>query len=333
MVKWPWSKRDVGRRSLQHVGGKVLAFFDDLCRGFDDCGAGVHDRFRAAGAAAGDEPVAVALHQRNLVEGNAEFFAEHLRERRSVAHAEIERAGSQRHRAVGIEFDIGKFLRRRRRDFEKIADAEAAQLAALAAFALSAREVFAVGEFEGLLGQRREVAAVVGSAGRGFVRQVARADLITLAQRNAVDPHLGRGRVDQPFHIIIAFRPAGAAIGGDVRGVGEHALARDFDQRRAVHALHVFHGVDACPAWARPATGTRPYWRRPSAARRGNYRRHRAQARPPRRDCGRDCRRQSFPSARRSTSPGGRARAPHAARRYIRETPRPSCRTSRRPGR
>ena len=29
-----------------------------------------------------------------------------------------------------------------------------------------------------------------------------------------------------------------------MRGVGEHALGRDFDQRRAIHALHVFHGVD-----------------------------------------------------------------------------------------
>ena len=37
-------------------------------------------------------------------------------------------------RAVGVERDAGEFLRRRRRDFEKIADAEAAQFAALACF-------------------------------------------------------------------------------------------------------------------------------------------------------------------------------------------------------
>ena len=58
----------------------------------------------------------------------------HLRERRGVAHAEIERAGRQRHGAVGIEFDVGQFLRRRRGDFEEVADAEPAQLAALARF-------------------------------------------------------------------------------------------------------------------------------------------------------------------------------------------------------
>ncbi len=29
-----------------------------------------------------------------------------------------------------------------------------------------------------------------------------------------------------------------------MRGVGEHHLARDFDQRRAVHALHVLHRIE-----------------------------------------------------------------------------------------
>ncbi len=51
-------------------------------------------------------------------------------------------------------------------------------------------------------------------------------------------------RVDQPLHVVVALGPAGAAIGRDMRGVGEHALGRDFDQRRAVDALHVLHGVE-----------------------------------------------------------------------------------------
>ena len=147
----------------------------------------------------------------------------HLRERRGVAHAEIERAGRQRHGAVGIEFDVGELLRRRRGDFEEIADAEPAQLAALAAFALALGKALAVGKLERLLGQRREIAAVVGAAGCGLVRQVARRDLIALAQRHAIDAHLDGGGVDQPLHVVVAFGPAGAAIGGDVRGVGEHA--------------------------------------------------------------------------------------------------------------
>ena len=56
--------------------------------------------------------IAVALHERDLLERNAELLAQHLRERRGVAHAEIERAGRQRHRAVGVESDLGQLLRR-----------------------------------------------------------------------------------------------------------------------------------------------------------------------------------------------------------------------------
>ena len=66
-------------------------------------------------------------------------------------------------------------------------------------------------------------------------------------RRRSVDPvdaHLGRRGVDQPLHEVVAFGPAGAAIGGDVRGVGEDAFRRDLDQRRAVHALHVLDDVE-----------------------------------------------------------------------------------------
>ena len=84
--------------------------------------------------------------------GMPSFSTDHLRERRGMAHAEIQRAGRQRHAAVGVELDAAHFLRRRRGDFEKIADAETAQLAALAALALAARESFAVGEFDRFFG-------------------------------------------------------------------------------------------------------------------------------------------------------------------------------------
>ena len=59
----------------------------------DDGRAARHDRLRAAGAAAGDQPVAVALHQADLVEGHAEAGAQHLREGRPVALAIVQRAG------------------------------------------------------------------------------------------------------------------------------------------------------------------------------------------------------------------------------------------------
>ena len=66
-------------------------------------------------------------------------------------------------------------------------------------------------------GQRGEIAAVIGHVGSGLVRQILRADLIAPAQRQSVDAHLGRRRVDQPLHVIVALGPAGAAVGGDVR--------------------------------------------------------------------------------------------------------------------
>ena len=146
---------------------------------------------------------------------------------------------------------------RRCRYFQKVADAEAAQLAAFAAFALAGGKALDVGEFERLLGQLREVAAVIGHVGRGLVRQLFRPDLIALAQREPIDAHLGCGRVDHPLHEVVALGPAGAAIRAGLRGIGENALGRHFDQRRPVHALHVFHDVDRA--------GKRPHRRKKRA--------------------------------------------------------------------
>ena len=54
-------------------------------------------RARAAGAAAGDQLVAVALQQADALERNAEPARQHLRERRRVALAVVERAGDDGH--------------------------------------------------------------------------------------------------------------------------------------------------------------------------------------------------------------------------------------------
>ena len=78
-----------------------------------------------------------------------------------MAHAEIERAGGKRHRAVGIERDRGQFFHWRRRDFQIIGHAQSAQPATLTALALAPRETFTVGELERVFGQRDEIAAVI----------------------------------------------------------------------------------------------------------------------------------------------------------------------------
>ena len=176
--------------------------------------------------------------------GMPSLLAQHLRERRGVALPVIERAGDDGDGAVGLEADAAHFLARRRGDFEKAADAEPAHLAALAALALAAREALDVGGLERLLEHGGEIAAVIVAAGGRLARDLARPDLVAPAQLEPIDAHLGGGGIDQPLHVVVALGPAGAAIGGDVRGVGEHAFGRDFDQGRAVDALHVLDGVE-----------------------------------------------------------------------------------------
>ena len=226
------------------MGGDLPALLDHLGGSLHDRGAAVHDRFRSAGAAAGEELVAVALEQTDALERDAEPLAQHLRERRGMALAVIEGAGDDGDGAVGLEADAAHLLRRRCRDLEKAADAEPAHAAALAALSLAAPETLGVGGLERMLEHARKIAAVVVAPRCHLARQLARPDLVAPAQFQPIDPHLDGGGVDQALHVVVAFRPAGAAIGGDVRGVGEHALGRNLDQRRAIDALHVLDGIE-----------------------------------------------------------------------------------------
>src|SRR5215813_2792761 len=202
----------------------------------------MHDRFRAAGAASRQELVAVALQQTDAVERNAEPVGEHLREWRRMSLPVIERASDDG--AVGFEADAAHFLAGRGGDLEKVSDAEPAHLSAFAALAFAAREALHVRHFERVLEQARKIAAVVMAAGSRLDWNLARLDLVAPAQLKPIDAYLGVGRVDQPLHVIIALGPAGAAVGGDVRRVGEYALGRDLDQWRAVDVLHILDDVD-----------------------------------------------------------------------------------------
>src|SRR5262249_58295157 len=92
------------------------------------------------GAAAGEQLVAVGLQQAYALERNPELLAQHLRERRGVPLAIIERAGDDGDGAVGFETDAAHLLARGRRDFKKAAHAEPAHLSALAALAFAPRQ-------------------------------------------------------------------------------------------------------------------------------------------------------------------------------------------------
>ena len=147
--------------------GDLLAALDHHFRGLDQRRADEHHRARTAGAAAEGHAVAVALHQADAVERNAEHVGQHLREGRGVALAVIERAGDDGDRAVFLEVDAAHFLAGRGGHFEIAADAEAAQLAVLLAVALALLEAGIVGELQRLLEHAEEIAAVIGHAGGG----------------------------------------------------------------------------------------------------------------------------------------------------------------------
>ena len=136
---------DVAGRGFERVRGDLLALLDHLGGGFDDRLAGIHHRARAAGAAAGDQLVAVALEEADLLERHAELLAQHLGERRGVALAVVERAGADGDAAVGVEADAAHLLVGGRGDFEIAADADAAHAAALLALALALVEALPVG--------------------------------------------------------------------------------------------------------------------------------------------------------------------------------------------
>src|SRR3954467_10050683 len=99
-----------------------------------------------------------------------------------MAHAEIHGTGQRRDAAVGLEDDAAELLRRRRGDFQEAADAEAPQLAALAAFALAMIEAFVIGRLDRFLQYGGEITAVVGRPGRRLRRHVTGADVVPAAQ-------------------------------------------------------------------------------------------------------------------------------------------------------
>ena len=148
--------------------------------------------------------------------------------------AVVERAGDDRDVAVGLELQPAHLVGRGRRDFEIVADADAAQQALLLALFLAPGEAVDVGQLQRLIEQHGELAAVVGRTGRGLVRHLFRLDVVALAHLDLVDAHLARRGRDQPLHEVVGLGTAGAAIGADRRGVREADLGLDLDQRRAI---------------------------------------------------------------------------------------------------
>ena len=110
MLKRPRTNSISADRGFQEVRRGLLAAFDHHVARLDDGAAALHHRARAAGAAAGDELIGIALQQPDLFERHAEPVRQHLRERRGVTLAVIERAGDDGDDAVVLETDAAHLV-------------------------------------------------------------------------------------------------------------------------------------------------------------------------------------------------------------------------------
>ena len=154
---------------FQNRGRHRLGLFDDSVGGaFEGVAADMHAA-RAVSAAAHRHRVGVALDIANVVKRHAEPLADHLHIDGLMALAVRMRAGENRQHAARIEAQHHAIVEHRRL-FQKIADAAAAQLAALFRFSGAFVEAVPVGELEALVHDMDEIAAVVSDAGLQFVR-------------------------------------------------------------------------------------------------------------------------------------------------------------------
>src|SRR6185437_3476189 len=133
---------DVALGSLEQMRGNLLRLGLDLLHRLDDSGAADGDRSRTIGAHAELHLVGVAMHDRDLADGNAETFRDQLCERCLVALAMAVRAGEDFDGADRVDANFRGFPqadagaettdRLRRRDaagLDVAGEADAAELA------------------------------------------------------------------------------------------------------------------------------------------------------------------------------------------------------------
>ena len=99
---------DVGFRRLQQVRRDLPALGDDLVERLDDGGAAHGDRARAVGAHAEQDLRGIAVHDRHVVDRQAEPVGDHLRERGLVPLAVRMRAGEHGDRAGRMHADLAR---------------------------------------------------------------------------------------------------------------------------------------------------------------------------------------------------------------------------------
>ena len=101
---------------------------------------------------------------------------------------------------------------------------------------LACVEPVPIGKLRGTLQHVRECTAVVNFTNCILVWQLRRLDVVDLANLARVHPDLPRGRIHQALDNKHGFRPPGAPIRSGRRGVRQHGLDIEVNQRKIVNA-------------------------------------------------------------------------------------------------
>ncbi len=191
---------------------------------------------RAAVAAAGADLRRVGLDVTETIHRQAEPRRGDLAVRRLVAHAGGLGADHQGDGAVGIEAQLGGLVGLAARGFQIAGHAQAAQPAARGGGLPAGREAGAVGRGLGGIQVGGEAAAV--DRGAEGVSIGERGDQVGAAQREGVAVQRARGGLDQALGEVVGFGLAGAAVGVDRHGVGQHAAHVHAHGGNVVRAAH-----------------------------------------------------------------------------------------------
>ena len=225
---------DVGCVGLQHMGGDLRSFLDDLVGGLPHHNARHAHRAAGMGAAADRNHVGVALDQADRFDRDAEPFRHALRKAGLVALAARQRADHDVDAAFRLHGDARVFARRAAGRLDVVGKPDAAQLPAPLGFAAALAEAVPVGQRQGAVHRFRVVAAVIGHAERIGIGLRRGGNEVAAPQLDAILSKLLRGEIDQPLDHEHRFRPAGAAIGIGRRRVAEHRAGAEMRGRHPI---------------------------------------------------------------------------------------------------
>ena len=214
---------DIDHRGFQRFGRGAAAFLDHRGGSEQDGLAFGIQAAGAAGAAAGGHFRGIALADADALAINAEPVGGELDIGGFVPLAGGLGADIDIDVAIIGEADFRTLGRVTAGGFEVIGHADATQFAAAGGLGAAGVDAGPVRVGQGGLHHQREVAAVIDPAHRRGVRHGVRLHHVAAAQFDTVDAQFARSGVDQAFDEVVGFRPAGAAIGIDRDGVGEHA--------------------------------------------------------------------------------------------------------------